>query len=166
MGLSNMLIWVQFATSKVVLKRRNNMQENPVINVYCKNVSRYHTCWKFDSCFRFQWKDKKVIKVNLKVKNYRYDYFHIRISFKFLFKSFLHNTYSLITWNTKSGTKKLEERPQQTLSNYVHISWKTLLLRWLFFESFRISWFIWQRFFDHFCVLLIWVFNYFCVRAV
>ena len=36
------------------------------------------------------------------------------------------------------------ERPQQIRANYVHISWKAFELFWLFCETFKISWFIWQ----------------------
>ena len=42
------------------------------------------------------------------------------------------------------------EGPQQILANYGRISWKAFELLWLFFEAFKISWFIWQSIFDHF----------------
>ena len=37
----------------------------------------------------------------------------------------------MITWNTKSWTNQLVERPQQILVNYVHISWRALRLIYL-----------------------------------
>ena len=46
--------------------------------------------------------------------------------------------------------KQLVERPQKILTNYEHISWKTLELLRLFIEAIRIFWFIWQSIFDHF----------------
>ena len=50
--------------------------------------------------------------------------------------------------------KQLGGGPQQILAKYVHISWKTFLLEWLFFEALRIFWFIWQSIFDHIKILL------------
>ena len=45
------------------------------------------------------------------------------------------------------------------LASYEHISWKAFELLQLFFEAYRISWFIWQSIFDHFYVLLTWLLN-------
>ena len=46
--------------------------------------------------------------------------------------------------------KQPAERPQEILTNYEHISWKAFELLPLFFEAFRISWFLWDSIFDHF----------------
>ena len=46
--------------------------------------------------------------------------------------------------------KQPVERPQWILANYGHISWEAFELLRLFFEAFKISWFIWQSIFDHF----------------
>ena len=89
------------------------------------------------------------LAINTK-NNYSHDYFHIKISLKFLVKSFLHAPFLLITWNIKLLAKQLVECPQQILANYVHISWRAFQLLWLDFEDFKISWFIWQSIFDHF----------------
>ena len=83
-------------------------------------------------------------------RRYSYDYFHVKISLKFLLKPFLHSAFPLITWITKLNIKKTVERRQQILFNYAHISWKTFQLLRLFFEALRIFWFICQSIFDHF----------------
>ena len=97
-------------------------------------------------------KDKTGYKriCNWICRNYICGYFHITISLKLLAKSLLRNIFSLITWNTKPLAKQLVESPQQILINYVHIGWRAFQLLWLFFETFRISWFVWQNIFDHF----------------
>ena len=73
----------------------------------------------------------------------------------------LHSVFSLITWIKKLLIKQRVERPQQILANYGHISWKAFELLRLFFEVFRISWFIWESIFDHFQVLLTWLLTVF-----
>ena len=51
----------------------------------------------------FLQKDKTLIKENLYLicRNYSHNYFHIKMSLKLLVKYLQHNTFSLITWNTK-----------------------------------------------------------------
>ena len=68
---------------------------------------------------------------------------------KLLVKYLLHSYFSLVTWLTKLLMKQLVDHPPQILSNYVHISWRTFQLLWLFFEAF-----IWQINLDHFYILL------------
>ena len=43
----------------------------------------------------------------------------------------------MITWDAKLKAEQLAERPQQTLSSYVHISWRVLQLVYLFFDAFK-----------------------------
>ena len=52
--------------------------------------------------------------------------------------------------NHKTVIKQPVESPQQILANYGHISWEAFELLQLFFDPFRISWFIWWNIFDYF----------------
>ena len=117
--------------------------------------------------FWFLQKDKKGITVNLTtfVEIIVTIIFFVKISLKFLVKSFQDSVFSPITWNTKPRTKQFLERPKQILGNCAKISWRALQLLY-FFEAFRISWFICQSIFGHFQILLIWFLNYFYVSAI
>ena len=118
-------------------------------------IIRPPTCWQFDFCFWFG--RTKNERTNNELKwtckycgNYSYNYFQKKIFLKFLVKFLLQCVFSLITGNTKPLVKQLVKRPRQIPPNYIHNNWRALTLLWLFFEAFRISWFIWQSISDLF----------------
>ena len=96
------------------------------------------TWFLFLICKKGQKENKAIC--NWICRNYSYNYFHVKISLKFLVKPLLHSVFSLIIWITKLSKKQPVDYPRKILANYWHIIWKVFELLRLFFEAFRISW--------------------------
>ena len=84
-------------------------------------------------CKKEQKEDKsEFVPKSVVCRNYKKNYFHVKMSLEFLVKLLLHNVFLLITWMKKPWLKQPVDLTQLILASYGYISWKAFKLSQLF----------------------------------